>query len=177
MESSLKGKNILVGVTGGIAAYKTATIVRELKKRGADVKVVMTPLAKQFITPLTMATLSQHPILVDFFNPENGEWNSHVSLGIWADAYLIAPATANTIGKMANGIADNLLLTSYLSAKCPVFFAPAMDLDMYAHPAVQKNIQTLQERGNIVIDAESGFLASGLEGKGRMAEPLTIVKK
>jgi phosphopantothenoylcysteine decarboxylase/phosphopantothenate--cysteine ligase len=114
---------------------------------------------------------------VDFFNPENGEWNSHVSLGIWADAYLIAPATANTIGKMANGIADNLLLTSYLSAKCPVFFAPAMDLDMYAHPAVQKNIQTLQERGNIVIDAESGFLASGLEGKGRMAEPLTIVKK
>lgn len=177
MESSLKEKNILVGVTGGIAAYKTATIVRELKKRGADVKVVMTPLAKQFITPLTMATLSQHPILVDFFNPENGEWNSHVSLGIWADAYLIAPATANTIGKMANGIADNLLLTSYLSAKCPVFFAPAMDLDMYAHPAVQKNIQTLQERGNIVIDAESGFLASGLEGKGRMAEPLTIVKK
>lgn len=177
MESSLKEKNILVGVTGGIAAYKTATIVRELKKRGADVKVVMTPLAKQFITPLTMATLSQHPILVDFFNPENGEWNSHVSLGIWADAYLIAPATANTIGKMANGIADNLLLTSYLSAKCPVFFAPAMDLDMYAHPAVKKNIQTLQERGNIVIDAESGFLASGLEGKGRMAEPLTIVKK
>ena len=138
-DMSMKGKHVLVGVTGGIAAYKTATIIRELKKRGAEVKVVMTPLAKQFITPLTLATLSQNPIMVDSFNPENGEWNSHVSLGIWADAYLIAPATANTIGKAANGIADNLLLTSYLSAKCPVFWAPAMDLDMYAHPAVQKS--------------------------------------
>lgn len=172
---SLQGKHILVGVTGGIAAYKMATVIREFKKKGAEVKVVMTPMAKQFITPLTLATLSQNPILVDFFDPENGAWNSHVSLGIWADAYLIAPATANTIGKMANGIADNLLLTSYLSAKCPVFVAPAMDLDMYAHPAVQKNIETLRSRGNHIIDAEEGFLASGLTGKGRMAEPSTIV--
>lgn len=172
---SLQGKHILVGVTGGIAAYKMATVIRDFKKKGAEVKVVMTPMAKQFITPLTLATLSQNPILVDFFDPENGAWNSHVSLGIWADAYLIAPATANTIGKMANGIADNLLLTSYLSAKCPVFVAPAMDLDMYAHPAVQKNIETLRSRGNHIIDAEEGFLASGLTGKGRMAEPSTIV--
>lgn len=172
---SLQGKHILVGVTGGIAAYKMATVIREFKKKGAEVKVVMTPMAKQFITPLTLATLSQNPILVDFFDPENGAWNSHVSLGIWADAYLIAPATANTIGKMANGIADNLLLTSYLSAKCPVFVAPAMDLDMYAHPAVQKNIEILRSRGNHIIDAEEGFLASGLTGKGRMAEPSTIV--
>ena len=172
----MEGKNIIVGVTGGIAAYKTASLVRELKKRGANVRVVMTPLAKQFITPLTMATLSQNPIMVDFFNPENGEWNSHVSLGIWADAYVIAPATANSIGKMANGIADNLLLTTYLSAKCPVFIAPAMDLDMYAHPAVQKNIALLKERGNFIIDAEEGFLASGLSGKGRMAEPETIAQ-
>lgn len=170
----MEGKNIIVGVTGGIAAYKTASLVREFKKRGANVKVVMTPLAKQFITPLTMATLSQNPIMVDFFNPENGEWNSHVSLGLWADAYVIAPATANSIGKMANGIADNLLLTTYLSAKCPVFLAPAMDLDMYAHPAVQKNINLLRERGNFIIDAEEGFLASGLSGKGRMAEPEVI---
>ncbi len=173
---TLSNKHILVGVSGGIAAYKIAILVRELKKKGADVKVVMTPMAKQFISPLTLATLSQNPILVDFFNPENGEWNSHVKLGLWADAYVIAPATANTIGKMANGIADNLLLTSYLSAKCKVFFAPAMDLDMYAHPAVQKNMQTLVSRGDILIEAESGFLASGLEGKGRMAEPITIVE-
>lgn len=173
---TLSNKHILVGVTGGIAAYKIATLIRELKKKGAEVKVVMTPMAKQFITPLTLATLSQNPILVDFFNPENGEWNSHVKLGLWADAFVIAPATANTIGKMANGIADNLLLTSYLSAKCKVFFAPAMDLDMYAHPAVQKNMQTLVARGDIMIEAESGFLASGLEGKGRMAEPQAIVE-
>ena len=165
----------MLGITGGIAAYKCAPLVRELVKRGAEVKVVMTPLAKQFITPLTMATLSKNPILVDFFNPENGEWNSHVNLGMWADVYLIAPATANTIGKMANGVADNLLLTSYLSAKCPVFFAPAMDLDMYKHPAVQKNIATLISYGNHVIEPGTGFLASGLEGKGRMAEPSDIV--
>lgn len=170
----MEGKNIIVGVTGGIAAYKTATLIREFKKRGANVKVVMTPMAKQFITPLTLATLSQNPIMVDFFDPENGAWNSHVSLGIWADAFVIAPATANTIGKMANGIADNLLLTTYLSAKCPVFLAPSMDLDMYAHPAVQKNISLLKERGNFIIDAEEGFLASGLSGKGRMAEPEKI---
>ncbi len=164
----------MLGITGGIAAYKCAPLVREFVKRGAEVKVVMTPLAKQFITPLTMATLSKNPILVDFFNPENGEWNSHVNLGMWADVYLIAPATANTIGKMANGVADNLLLTSYLSAKCPVFFAPAMDLDMYKHPAVQKNIATLISYGNHVIEPGTGFLASGLEGKGRMAEPADI---
>ncbi|MBS7363376.1 MAG: bifunctional phosphopantothenoylcysteine decarboxylase/phosphopantothenate--cysteine ligase CoaBC [Paludibacteraceae bacterium] len=173
--STLSGKHILLGITGGIAAYKCAPLVREFVKRGAEVKVVMTPLAKQFITPLTMATLSKNPILVDFFNPENGEWNSHVNLGMWADVYLIAPATANTIGKMANGVADNLLLTSYLSAKCPVFFAPAMDLDMYKHPAVQKNITTLVSYGNHVIEPGTGFLASGLEGKGRMAEPSDIV--
>lgn len=172
----MKGKNILLGVTGGIAAYKCAPLIREFVKRGAEVKVVMTPLAKQFITPLTLATLSKNPILVDFFNPENGEWNSHVSLGMWADLYLIAPATANSIGKMANGVADNLLLTSYLSAKCPVFLAPAMDLDMYKHPAVQKNLETLRSYGNHIIEPGSGFLASGLEGKGRMAEPIDIVK-
>lgn len=171
----LNGKHILLGVTGSIAAYKAANIVRLLVTQGADVKIVMTPLAKQFITPLTLATLAKNPIYVDFFNPENGEWNSHVSLGMWADAYLIAPATANTIGKMANGIADNLLLTSYLSAKCPVFVAPAMDLDMFAHPAVQKNIETLKSYGVHFIDAEDGELASGLVGKGRLAAPESIV--
>lgn len=172
----LNGKHILLGVTGSIAAYKAANIVRLLVTQGAEVKIVMTPLAKQFITPLTLATLAKNPIYVDFFNPENGEWNSHVSLGMWADAYLIAPATANTIGKMANGIADNLLLTSYLSAKCPVFVAPAMDLDMYAHPAVQKNIETLKSYGVHFIDAEDGELASGLVGKGRLAAPEKIVE-
>ena len=172
----LGGKHILLGVTGSIAAYKSANIVRLLVTQGAEVKIVMTPLAKQFITPLTLATLAKNPIYVDFFNPENGEWNSHVSLGMWADAYLIAPATANTIGKMANGIADNLLLTSYLSAKCPVFVAPAMDLDMFAHPAVQKNIETLKSYGVHFIDAEDGELASGLVGKGRLAAPEKIVE-
>lgn len=172
----LGGKHILLGVTGSIAAYKAANIVRLLVTQGAEVKIVMTPLAKQFITPLTLATLAKNPIYVDFFNPENGEWNSHVSLGMWADAYLIAPATANTIGKMANGIADNLLLTSYLSAKCPVFVAPAMDLDMYVHPAVQKNIETLKSYGVHFIDAEDGELASGLVGKGRLAAPEHIVE-
>lgn len=172
----LGGKHILLGVTGSIAAYKAANIVRLLVTQGAKVKIVMTPLAKQFITPLTLATLAKNPIYVDFFNSENGEWNSHVSLGMWADAYLIAPATANTIGKMANGIADNLLLTSYLSAKCPVFVAPAMDLDMFAHPAVQKNIETLKSYGVHFIDAEDGELASGLVGKGRLAAPEKIVE-
>jgi phosphopantothenoylcysteine decarboxylase/phosphopantothenate--cysteine ligase len=171
----LAGKHILVGITGGIAAYKVATLVRLLVKEGAEVKVVMTETAKRFITPLTMATLSKNPIAVDFFNPENGEWNSHVKLGLWADAYIIAPATANSIGKMAAGIADNLLLTTYLSAKCPVFVAPAMDLDMYKHLAVSTNIETLKSYGDTIIDAEAGELASGLEGKGRMAEPETIV--
>ncbi len=171
----LKGKKILLGITGGIAAYKAAILVRLLVKEGAEVKVVMSKHAKEFITPLTMATLSKNPILVDFFNPENGDWNSHVDLGLWADAYLIAPATANTIAKMANGVADNLLLTSYLSARCPVVVAPTMDLDMYQHPATLKNIETLRSYGNYIIEATSGELASGLEGKGRMEEPEMIV--
>ena len=171
----LQGKKIILGVTGSIAAYKSAQLVRLLVKQGAEVKVVMTPLAKEFITPLTLATLAKNPILVDFFDPTNGQWNSHVSLGLWADVYLIAPATANTIGKMANGIADNLLLTTYLSAKCPVFVAPAMDLDMYAHPATQHNLETLRAAGCRVIEPASGELASGLDGKGRMEEPENIV--
>lgn len=171
----LKGKHIILGVTGSIAAYKAATLTRLLVKEGASVKVVMTPLAKEFITPLTMATLSKSPIMVDFYNPENGDWNSHVDLGLWADLYLIAPASANTIGKMAGGIADNLLLTTYLSAKCPVMIAPAMDLDMYKHPATQRNLKVLQSFGNIIIEPESGELASGLIGKGRMEEPERIV--
>ena len=173
----LKGRKILLGVTGGIAAYKAATIIRLFVKEGAEVKVVMTPLAKEFITPLTLATLSKNPILVDFFDPEDGRWNSHVDLGMWADAYLIAPATANTIGKMAAGIADNLLLTTYLSSRCPVFLAPAMDLDMLAHAATVRNISTLKSFGNHVIEPGTGELASGLDGKGRMAEPEVIVKE
>jgi len=171
----LQGKNIILGITGSIAAYKSAMLTRLLVKEGANVKIVMTPLAKEFITPLTLATLAKNPILVDFFDPTNGNWNSHVNLGLWADAYVIAPATANTLGKMANGIADNLLMTTYFSAKCPVFVAPAMDLDMFRHPATQKNINTLQSFGNHIIDAGTGELASGLEGKGRMADPEEIV--
>lgn len=171
----LRGKHIILGVTGSIAAYKAATLTRLLVKEGVSVKVVMTPLAKEFITPLTMATLSKSPIMVDFYNPENGDWNSHVDLGLWADLYLIAPASANTIGKMAGGIADNLLLTTYLSVKCPVMVAPAMDLDMYKHPATQRNLKVLQSFGNIIIEPESGELASGLIGKGRMEEPEKIV--
>lgn len=171
----LLNKKIIVGVTGGIAAYKTAYIVRELVKRGAEVKVLMTEKAKEFITPLTLATLSKNPVCVDFFDPTNGAWNSHVSLGIWADALLIAPATANTLAKMANGIADNLLLTTYLSAKCPVFVAPAMDLDMFKHTATQKNLELLRQNNCYVIEPTSGELASGLDGKGRMEEPLKIV--
>jgi phosphopantothenoylcysteine decarboxylase / phosphopantothenate---cysteine ligase len=173
----LKGKHILLGVTGSIAAYKAAIIVRLLVKEGAEVKVIMTPLAKKFITPLTLATLSKNPILVDFFNPESGDWNSHVDLGLWADLYLIAPATANTIAKLASGVADNLLLTSYLSARCPVIIAPAMDLDMLNHEATQKNIDVLCSYGNLIIDPTSGELASGLEGKGRMEEPEKIIAK
>ena len=172
----LKGKHIILGITGSIAAYKAATLTRLLVKEGATVKVVMTPLAKEFITPLTMATLSKSPIMVDFYNPENGDWNSHVDLGLWADLYLVAPASANTIGKMANRIADNLLLTTYLSAKCPVMVAPAMDLDMYRHPATQRNLDVLRSYGNIIIEPESGELASGLIGKGRMEEPEMIVE-
>ena len=172
----LKGKHIILGVTGSIAAYKSAVLCRLLVSAGAEVKVVMTNLAKQFITPLTMATVSKNPILVDFFNPENGEWNSHVKLGEWADLYLIAPASANTMAKMAAGVADNLLLTTYLSARCPVAVAPAMDLDMYAHVATQRNIEQLKQDGVHIIEPGSGFLASGLIGKGRMAEPQDIVE-
>ena len=164
----LAGRHILLGITGSIAAYKAAVLCRLLKTAGADVRVVMTPLAKQFITPLTMATLSKNPILVEFFDPENGAWNSHVSLGEWADCYLIAPATANTLAKMASGIADNLLLTTYLSARCPVAVAPAMDLDMYAHEATQQNLRTLARRGVHIVEPGEGELASGLQGKGRM---------
>ena len=172
----LKGKNILVGVTGGIAAYKTATIIRLLVKEGAGVKVVMTDHAREFITPLTLATLSKNPVLTEFFNSENGDWNSHVDLGIWAHLFLIAPATANTISKMACGAADNLLLTTYLSARCPVFVAPSMDMDMLKHPATIINIETLKAFGNIILEPETGELASGLSGKGRMAEPEAIVE-
>jgi phosphopantothenoylcysteine decarboxylase / phosphopantothenate---cysteine ligase len=173
----LKGKHILIGITGGIAAYKTATIIRLLVKDGAEVKVLMTAGAKEFITPLTIATLSKNPVLTDFFNPENGNWNSHVDLGLWADLFLIAPATANSIGKMANGIADNLLLTTYLSARCPVFIAPSMDMDMLNHPATIINIETLKAFGNSILEPASGELASGLTGKGRMAEPEDILKE
>lgn len=167
----LKGKNILLGVTGSIAAYKSALLVRLLVKEGASVKVIMTSDAKAFITPLTLATLCKNPVFTDFSNPETGEWYNHVELGLWADAFIIAPATANTIAKMAGGICDNLLLTTYLSAKCPVFIAPAMDLDMYKHKATLNNIKTLGSFGNIIIPSESGELASGLFGEGRMAEP------
>lgn len=172
----MHGKHIIIGVTGSIAAYKAAALVRLLVKEGAEVKVVMTELARQFITPLTMATLSKRPVMVEFYNPENGDWNSHVDMGLWADLYLIAPATANTIGKMAHGIADNLLLTTYLSAKCPVMVAPAMDLDMYRHPATQHNLDILRGYGHIIAEPEEGELASGLTGKGRMAEPEEIVR-
>lgn len=173
----LHGKHIILGITGSIAAYKAAMLCRLLVKEGAEVRVIMTPLAKQFITPLTMATLSKHPILVEFFNPENGEWNSHVSLGEWADMLLIAPATANTLAKMTTGIADNLLLTTYLSARSKVAVAPAMDLDMYAHITTQQNLHTLAERGVAIIEPAAGELASGLVGKGRMAEPEDIVEQ
>lgn len=172
----LKGKHILLGITGSIAAYKSALLVRSLVKQGAEVKVIMTEMAKHFITPLTMATLSKNPILVDFYNPENGDWNSHISLGLWADLYLIAPASANTIAKMANGVADNLLLTTYLSSRCPVIVAPAMDMDMFRHPATQENLKKLALRGDKIIEPASGELASGLDGKGRMEEPDEIVR-
>jgi len=170
----LRGKHILLGITGSIAAYKAALLVRALVKEGAEVRVIMTEMAKQFITPLTMATLSKNPILVEFYNPENGDWNSHISLGMWADLYLIAPASANTIAKMATGVADNLLLTTYLSARCPVMVAPAMDVDMYNHKVTRSNIDKLKEDGVIIIEPASGELASGLEGKGRMEEPEVI---
>ena len=173
----LKGKNILIGVTGGIAAYKTATIIRLLVKNGANVRVIMTDNAKEFITPLTLSTLSKNPVFTEFFNPVNGDWNSHVDLGIWANLLLVAPATANTIAKMANGVADNLLLTTYLSARCPVFVAPSMDMDMLSHPATIINIETLKAFGNTILEPASGELASGLTGRGRMDEPEEIVEE
>lgn len=171
----LKGKHILIGVTGSIAAYKAALLVRMLVKEGAEVKVVMTKMAKEFITPLTLATLSKNPILVDFYNCENGDWNSHVSLGLWADLFVVAPCSANTMGKMVAGIADNLLLTTYLSLRCPVMIAPAMDMDMFFHPATCRNLKILKERGAIIVEPKNGELASGLSGKGRMEEPEKIV--
>lgn len=171
----LSGKKILVGVTGSIAAYKAAVLIRLLVREGADVRVLMTAHAREFITPLTLATLSRHPVLTEFFNPENGDWNNHVDLGLWADAYIVAPASANTLAKMASGIADNLLLTTYLSSRCPVFVAPAMDLDMLSHPATKRNLDILRSFGNIILEPATGDLASGLIGKGRMEEPEIIV--
>lgn len=174
----LSGKNVLLGITGGIAAYKTTFLVRLLIKAGADVKVVLTENASSFVSPLTLATLSKNPVLSSFVKEENGEtdWNNHVELGLWADVMVIAPATANTLSKMGNGTCDNLLLATYLSAKCPVFFAPAMDLDMYKHPSTKASFEKLNSFGNIMIPATSGELASGLHGEGRMAEPEDMVK-
>lgn len=174
---TLDGKHILVGVCGGIAAYKTASLVRLLVKNGAEVKVVMTPSAKEFITPLTLATLSGNAVISDFFTANTGDWHSHVALGLWADLMVVAPATAASLGKMANGIADNMLVTTYLSMKAPVMLAPSMDLDMYAHPSTRRNLQTLRSYGNIIVEPEAGFLASGLIGKGRMAEPEEIYER
>ena len=175
--SVLSGKKILLGISGGIAAYKTAHLVRLLIKAGAQVQVVMSPASLHFVTPLTLSTLSKRPVFSTFYNEEDekGEWNNHVELGLWGDLMLIAPATANTLSKMANGTCDNLLIATYLSAKCPVYFAPAMDLDMYKHPSTLASFQKLQSFGNIIIPAENGELASGLSGEGRMAEPENIV--
>ncbi len=171
----LRGKRIVLGITGSIAAYKACLIIRGLIKAGAEVQVVITPAGKEFITPITLSALTHKPVISEFFSQRDGTWNSHVDLGLWADAMLIAPCTASTLGKMANGVADNMLITTYLSMKAPVFIAPAMDLDMYAHPSTQANMERLASFGNHFIEAESGFLASGLEGKGRMAEPEHIV--
>lgn len=170
----LQNKKILLGITGSIAAYKAAYLVRLLVRDGAEVQVIMTPAAKEFITPLTLATLSKNPVCSTFFEPRTGDWHSHVDLGIWADVFIIAPATANTIAKMATGQGDNLLLTTYLSSRCPVFLAPAMDTDMYMHPATKQNLAILKERGVHLIEPATGELASGLEGKGRMEEPENI---
>ena len=171
----LKGKKIVLGITGSIAAYKACLIIRGLVKAGAEVQVVITPAGKEFITPITLSALTQKPVISDFFSQRDGTWHSHVALGLWADAMLIAPCTASTLGKMANGIADNMLITTYLSMKAPVFVAPAMDLDMYQHPTTQQNMERLKGFGNQIIEPASGFLASGLEGKGRMEEPEKIV--
>lgn len=171
----LEGKKIVLGITGSIAAYKSCLIIRQLIKKGAEVQVVITPAGKEFITPITLSALTSKPVISDFFSQRDGTWHSHVDLGLWADAMLIAPATASTIGKMANGVADNMLITTYLSMKSPVFVAPAMDLDMYAHPSTQQNLKKLQSYGNHIIEPGTGFLASKLEGKGRMEEPENIV--
>ena len=172
----LKGKKIVLGITGSIAAYKACVLIRLLVKQGTEVQVVITPAGKEFITPITLSALTSKPVISEFFSQRDGSWHSHVSLGLWADAMLVAPASANTIGKMAHGIADNMLLTTYLSMKAPVFVAPAMDLDMFAHPATQENLETLHKRGNHIIEPTTGELASHLEGKGRMEEPENIVK-
>lgn len=172
----LKGKKIVLGITGSIAAYKSCLLIREFIKQGAEVEVVITPAGKEFITPITLSALTHKPVISEFFSQRDGTWNSHVDLGLWADAMVIAPCTASTIGKMAHGVADNMLITTYLSMKAPVFIAPAMDLDMYRHPSTQANLRTLQSYGNHIVEPASGFLASGLEGKGRMEEPAVIAK-
>lgn len=173
----LKGKKIVLGITGSIAAYKSCLIIRALIKHGAEVQVVITPSGKEFITPITLSALTHKPVISEFFSQRDGTWHSHVDLGLWADAMLIAPCTASTLGKMAHGVADNMLITTYLSMKAPVFIAPAMDLDMFQHPSTQANLQQLKSYGNHIIKPASGFLASGLEGKGRMEEPERIVEQ
>ena len=173
----LKGKKIVLGITGSIAAYKSCLLIRELVKAGAEVQVVITPAGKEFITPITLSALTHKPVVSEFFSQRDGTWNSHVDLGLWADAMIVAPCTASTLGKMAHGIADNMLVTTYLSMKAPVFIAPAMDLDMYAHPSTQQNMRILESYGNHFIEPASGFLASGLEGKGRMEEPEVIARR
>ena len=173
----LKGKKIVLGITGSIAAYKSCLIIRALIKHGAEVQVVITPSGKEFITPITLSALTHKPVISEFFSQRDGTWHSHVDLGLWADATLIAPCTASTLGKMAHGVADNMLITTYLSMKAPVFIAPAMDLDMFQHPSTQANLQQLKSYGNHIIEPASGFLASGLEGKGRMEEPERIVEQ
>ena len=172
----LEGKKIVLGITGSIAAYKSCLLIRELIKKGAEVQVVITPAGREFITPITLSALTHKPVVCEFFSQKDGTWNSHVDLGLWADAMVIAPCTAASLGKMANGVADNMLITTYLSMKAPVFIAPAMDLDMYKHPSTQKNLETLRGYGNHIIEPANGFLASGLEGKGRMEEPENIVQ-
>ena len=173
----LKGKKIVLGITGSIAAYKSCLIIRALIKHGAEVQVVITPSGKEFITPITLSALTHKPVISEFFSQRDGTWHSHIDLGLWADAMLIAPCTASTLGKMAHGVADNMLITTYLSMKAPVFIAPSMDLDMYQHPSTQANLQQLKSYGNHIIEPASGFLASGLEGKGRMEEPEKIVEQ
>ena len=172
----LQGKKIVLGITGSIAAYKACYLIRGLIKRGAEVQVVITPSGKEFITPITLSALTSKPVISEFFSQRDGTWHSHVSLGLWADAMVIAPATASTIGKMAHGVADNMLITTYLSMKAPVFVAPAMDLDMFAHPSTQENLATLRRYGNRIIEPTTGELASHLEGKGRMEEPENIIR-